>query len=171
MGRRHVSWNEDSARKDYEVPEPSAPTRSPVKKTTTYQVARSCGVPKLRSLHQAPLTPPHMLCDPCYAGIASAHSENRADSFLSGVSTLRDHHQRFATRHLSTASVPAKPAVLVIIRHRSAHQMTVSSLHYSTCHLGTATVNRQVCSLARPLVTKRKVQGVEFTRIGTSSDS
>ena len=59
VGRRHVSWNEDSARKDYEVPEPSAPTRSPVEKTTTYQVARSCGVPKLRSLHQAPLTPPH----------------------------------------------------------------------------------------------------------------
>ena len=103
-------------------------TRTQLVRTTKYLSLRLRRVVRYKKLphtkyalivwcHQAPLTPPSFayhttsLRDPCYAGIASAHSENRADSFLSGVSTLRDHHQRFATRHLSTASVPAKPAV------------------------------------------------------------
>ena len=111
VGRRHVSWNEDSARKDYEVPEPSAPTRSPVKKN--YHIPSmhgSCGVTKLRSLHQATLTTPHYSAIRVCAGIASAHSENRADLLLS--------NSNFSLRE-KTGTPSASPSRLRLLSLRS----------------------------------------------------
>ena len=156
MGRRHVSWNEDSARKDYQVPEPSAPTRSPVKKTTTYQVCTdrvvspsSAHSTKLRSPHH--ITPRSVYAQEslqrirrivptsCFQIPTSrfARRPERLQRPLPGFASFPfDLLQRSTPWNLENGFRTSQTCRSLpgIIRHRFAHQMTVSSLHYSTCH-------------------------------------